>query len=975
MPNPPHPPLAGLDPAALLKQGAAEDTLLESSTPFHLPPIEELAPFFPQFEILELIGQGGMGAVYKVRQKELDRIVALKILPPAIGETAGFAERFAREAKALARLNHPGIVTIHEFGKTTASAQPLYFILMEFVDGVNLAQLMKADRISPHEALAIVPQICDALQFAHDQGIVHRDIKPENILLDRLGRVKVADFGIAKVVGNVGTAHVTEDVASVHDRPHSTGQEPLFTLGEKIIGTPQYMAPEQINHPADVDHRADIYALGVVFYQMLTGELPGKDLQAPSRKVHIDVRLDEMVLRALDRDPERRYQTAHEFRTVLDDLPQATPPPTYVAAPPKRGMSRRWWWGFLEMIMLGPVRGFNPPAKRKEYFLLLGLAAVAVYGLVVSPRTVWMLGLCWMAGLIFWQKILMPYRAGLLEAGTLGAEGRSAGPTKLLGRFFTLIMVAVMIFLTLFAAIFSPTILRNFEVARKQESPKPHANGNPATAAALAETTQTKTSNGDSSQRMRWPVEKNPPLVPVGEGLEEGPLFPLKAEAVGWAESDGQFNPVMYLVKPIPRGGAEGRVEGRGEREGNRRLFIHRGTDPLATANRFLGSYEINAVPDTDEIYAGFSLSSEGELYLEVWTEVKGVRLTGWQTRPADPFDKPSGGIRKSKSRVEKTANSMTQAEYEKNTVGFANQYLDLVLELAGAEALGFGNPDANRIVTREKLDRFNAAYPDMPDMPDARCLELAAQRLLDLQGRMKVLKDGGLGEKHPNYAKLKVQADALTEVIGDKERVSESGGKKDARTMPEVEIAAKLHFLSNGEITLNGEVITEPALADAMKVLQKDSKDVKVSISSDPGVPYAKVLEIIDLCQKSGIWNLSFAKDEKEKLDTVAEWLGKMDEGNYAECYTASADAVKKAVAEEKWKEAMVLFRTPMGVVVSRKMIKSEEVRELPGMPDGEHRLMQFATEFANKKSAVETVIFTKENDGVWKNSGYFIR
>ncbi len=282
MENPPQSPLAGLDPEDLLKQGAAEDTLMDGPAVFfHPPTVDELAALFPQFEILELIGQGGMGAVYKVRQKELDRIVALKILPPAIGETPGFSERFTREAKALAKLNHPGIVTLHEFGQTSSSqlptidSQPLYFILMEFVDGVNLAQLMKAGRISPREALAIVPQICDALQFAHDQGIVHRDIKPENILLDRLGRVKVADFGIAKVV------------ASVCDVPLRSGDTPVpadATIAGKIIGTPQYMAPEQISHPSDVDHRADIYALGVVFYQMLTGELPGKDLQAPSRE-------------------------------------------------------------------------------------------------------------------------------------------------------------------------------------------------------------------------------------------------------------------------------------------------------------------------------------------------------------------------------------------------------------------------------------------------------------------------------------------------------------------------------------------------------------------------------------------------------------------------------------------------------------------------------------------------------------------
>ena len=323
MENPPQSPLAGLDPADLLKQGAAEDTFMDGAvSSFQPPTVDELAALFPQFEILELIGKGGMGAVYKVRQKELDRMVALKILPPAIGETPGFAERFAREAKALAKLNHPGIVTIHEFGQQDG----LYFILMEFVDGVNLAQLMKTGRISPREALAIVPQICDALQFAHDQGIVHRDIKPENILLDRLGRVKVADFGIAKVVAAVSDEHGQEC-----PRPLGGGDIPVPTLAGKIIGTPQYMAPEQIEHPSDVDHRADIYALGVVFYQMLTGELPGKEMQVPSRKVSIDVRLDEMVLRALEKEPLLRYQTAREFRTTLDTIenpPQKTGDPS-----------------------------------------------------------------------------------------------------------------------------------------------------------------------------------------------------------------------------------------------------------------------------------------------------------------------------------------------------------------------------------------------------------------------------------------------------------------------------------------------------------------------------------------------------------------------------------------------------------------------------------------------------------------------
>jgi serine/threonine protein kinase len=304
MKNPAQTPLGGLDPADLLRQGVAEDTFAGAGD-FQPPSLEEMGSLFPRFEMLELIGKGGMGAVYKVRQKDLDRIVALKILPPAIGQAPAFSSRFTREARALAKLNHPGIVTIHEFGQRDG----LYFILMEFVDGVSLARLMKTGRVSPREALAIVPQICDALQFAHDQGIVHRDIKPENILLDRHGRVKVADFGIAKLID-------ADDPSSAA----SSAGDPMLTEAGKVMGTPQYMAPEQIEHPSEVDHRADIYALGVVFYQMLTGELPGKDLQAPSKKVHIDVRLDEVVLRALEKKPELRYQQASLLKTQVETI-------------------------------------------------------------------------------------------------------------------------------------------------------------------------------------------------------------------------------------------------------------------------------------------------------------------------------------------------------------------------------------------------------------------------------------------------------------------------------------------------------------------------------------------------------------------------------------------------------------------------------------------------------------------------------
>ena len=288
-----------------------------------------LAPHFPQLEILECLGRGGMGVVYKARQKALNRFVALKILAPERSTDSGFAERFTAEARTLASLNHPNIVTIHDFGESGG----FYHLVMEYVDGVNLRQAMTAGRFTPEQALAIVPPVCEALQYAHDHGVVHRDIKPENLLLDQQGRVKVADFGIAKLLGSA-TAGGPDAAAAGKvpaDAPPAGAGGP-DTLGASAAGTPQYMAPEQ-RARGPVDHRADIYSLGVVLYELLTGELPGHSLKNPSRRIQIDVRLDEVVLRALAVAPELRFPTATEFRTRVEALSApATPAP--VQPPP-----------------------------------------------------------------------------------------------------------------------------------------------------------------------------------------------------------------------------------------------------------------------------------------------------------------------------------------------------------------------------------------------------------------------------------------------------------------------------------------------------------------------------------------------------------------------------------------------------------------------------------------------------------------
>lgn len=294
---------SGLCPACVMS-GAATTASQTIPNPKSPPPsLKEITAHFPDLEVLEIIGVGGMGAVYKARQPKLDRCVALKILHVHDDDPA-FEERFNREARVLARLNHPNIVTIFDFG----TAGPYHFLLMEHIDGVNLRQAMQAGRFSPDEALTLVQEMCAALKSAHEDGILHRDIKPENILLDSQGRLKIADFGIAKLVG-------PEDL-----------QNFTLTRQDSVLGSPQYMAPEQIESPEDVDQRADIYSLGVVFYELLTGELPLGRFAAPSSKNDIDSRIDEIVFRTLEKERDARFQSAEEVSTSVDTLAQSPAP-------------------------------------------------------------------------------------------------------------------------------------------------------------------------------------------------------------------------------------------------------------------------------------------------------------------------------------------------------------------------------------------------------------------------------------------------------------------------------------------------------------------------------------------------------------------------------------------------------------------------------------------------------------------------
>ena len=333
----------GLCPVCVLRAAAEPPPAIAG------PSLEEIRRAFPQLEILECIGRGGMGIVYKAWQPHLGRHVALKLLDSDLHANPDFAERFAREARFLGKLAHPNIVAIHDFGETAG----FFWLMMEYVDGVNLRQAMQAGRFSPAQALAIIPEICTALQFAHNHGVLHRDIKPENILLDAKGHVKIADFGIARLL--------------------DTGHDFALTHTGSALGSAAYIAPEQIESPHDVDHRADIYSLGVVFYEMLTGELPLGRFPAPSEKSASDPRLDEVVFRALAKEREKRYQSADGLRTGVEKSESA--PPVGKGTSPTNTTGLPWsvkvaligvGGGFLMMAFLL----FSLPENHRYYFSL-----------------------------------------------------------------------------------------------------------------------------------------------------------------------------------------------------------------------------------------------------------------------------------------------------------------------------------------------------------------------------------------------------------------------------------------------------------------------------------------------------------------------------------------------------------------------------------------------------------------------------
>ncbi|MFT5470115.1 MAG: tRNA A-37 threonylcarbamoyl transferase component Bud32 [Verrucomicrobiales bacterium] len=327
---------------------------------FVAPSVLDLQDALPQFEIIELIGQGGMGAVYKARQPRLNRIVAIKLLPPLLGpDEFNYAKRFELEAQAMARMNHPNIVTVHDFGEADGG---LRYIVMEHVDGTDLHHLIHGAQLTKAHVISWISQICGALQYAHENGLVHRDIKPANILISPEGEAKVVDFGLAKL------ADPSKQIDSQLTRP------------DVAMGTVDYSAPEAMESGAEIDGRADIYSLGVLFYEMLTGKVPRGAWKPPSKlNSEFDPRFDAIIVKAMQPLAADRYQSVAQISTALSEILKSPNSPAAAG-----GAAKKLAIGVLPVATAETAPSTPAPAakSRLPIGLWVGIGALVVAAIV-----------------------------------------------------------------------------------------------------------------------------------------------------------------------------------------------------------------------------------------------------------------------------------------------------------------------------------------------------------------------------------------------------------------------------------------------------------------------------------------------------------------------------------------------------------------------------------------------------------------
>lgn len=258
---------------------------------FTAPSIEELQHKFPNHRVDSFIAQGGMGAVYLATQTSLDRQVAIKILPKEFGDDKDYRISFETEAKAMARLNHPNLVGIYDFGDVDG----MLYIIMEYIPGRSLYTVANGQAVEQLEAANLINEMCHGLAHAHSAGLLHRDIKPANVLIDDDAEPNIVDFGLVRPLG----VEQTEGV---------------------IFGTPGYTAPEVLHDPSRVDQRSDIFSMGVMLFELLTAKLPAEPFITASQLSQSDIRFDHIISKAINPDANLRYHTAGQMSAALEDL-------------------------------------------------------------------------------------------------------------------------------------------------------------------------------------------------------------------------------------------------------------------------------------------------------------------------------------------------------------------------------------------------------------------------------------------------------------------------------------------------------------------------------------------------------------------------------------------------------------------------------------------------------------------------------
>ncbi|HSY42901.1 MAG TPA: protein kinase [Candidatus Acidoferrum sp.] len=902
----------GLCPECLIKSGFPTGTEPDAGSVgrFVPPPVEEIAKLFPQFEILNFIGKGGMGAVYKARQPGLDRFVALKVLPPAVANDPGFAERFNREARALARLSHPNIVVVYDFGK----AGELHYLVMEFVDGANLREIERAGRLSPEQALAIVPQICEALQFAHNEGIVHRDIKPENLLLDKKGRVKITDFGIAKIMG------VTEGKVSL-------------TGAKDVMGTPHYMAPEQIEKPQTVDHRADIYSLGVVFYEMLTGELPLGKFAPPSKKAPMDARLDEVVMHTLEKEPGQRYQQASQVKTDVETIATGTPPPISGAAkmagavPPTSPTplqpvvsDRVILPAFLLAFFFGAFGAhcFYVGKIRTALLKLAGLGGCVVMAMVCGSS---------------WGDNLEP-APGILFAALIFGCGAWA------------VIDWIMILCKVFTDGNGRRLVNWWH-------PNPNALQPPAP-----------------------PVPPKAGSTPWGGGGGANAMIIAPAVALIIAGCLKSFAALAGLLFLLSFGAKH-----------DHPLFFIPGLTHFLPAPIGAIALLFSVIPVAAMIYGGVEMLRLRSYAWAVAAAIVAIIFCSLVGTPVGVWALIvllMAGVRETFTNRPAPPGSI-KGFWILGALAAACLFLFLTIcffvLLVHAHHGTTASSSFASSITRAMQE---PAPPSLPADDQFKAAEhaLALQQMAEYPDMASIYKQSEAPMEQIN------QADAALARIKDQYA-------NGLATSMEVQLAEDKKKLLNAQRLLmlqtpayeRGHVTSDAYEQDLSDVINDQAKVAAdgAAITNEAGaaanpnstaVTGTVPLSYQWLTPSNSTTAVSTAPDNNEAAVSVAEaWLTVVDNGNYDESWKESAPAFQNAVSEAKWEDSMNTFRKPLGNLLSRGLISAQPATQLPGAPEGEYVVIQFKTSFENNTSAVETVTVGPKLGDDWKVSGYYIK